>query len=64
MVGVFVEYARPLSETVVLQAGARWDRTDSRADPELANTNLYYAYKSTRELDSVASARPATSASW
>ena len=56
MVGVFVEYARPLSETVVLQAGARWDRTDSRADPELANTNLYYAYKSTRELDSVASA--------
>lgn len=53
--GAYVEYLRPLSESVVLQAGARWDETDSQADPDLANTNLYYAYKSTREVGNVAS---------
>jgi len=53
--GAYVEYVRPLSESVVLQAGARWDETDSQADPALANTNLYYAYKSTREVGNVAS---------
>jgi iron complex outermembrane receptor protein len=46
--GIFTEYDRPLSQRLSLSLGARLDRAKSAADEELANTNLYYAYKGTR----------------
>ena len=46
--GLYLEWRHPLSAKVSLNAGARVDRVASAADPEKANTNLYYAYNGTR----------------
>jgi iron complex outermembrane receptor protein len=47
-IGVYAEYRRQLSERMQLNAGARIDVARSEADPVKANTNLYFAYNSTR----------------
>jgi iron complex outermembrane recepter protein len=46
--GVYADWKHPLSGTVSLVAGARFDWVSGRADPAKANTNLYYAYNGTR----------------
>jgi iron complex outermembrane receptor protein len=46
--GFFAEYDAVLTDRLSLSVGARLDRATSAADEELANTNLYYAYKGTR----------------
>jgi iron complex outermembrane recepter protein len=46
--GVYGELTHPLTEELSLNAGARFDRASSNADPTLANTDLYLAYNGTR----------------
>ncbi len=46
--GLYVEWKHPLSAKLSLNAGVRVDGVASAADPEKANTNLYYAYNGTR----------------
>ncbi len=46
--GLFAEYESTLTDRLSLSLGARLDRARTAADEELANTNLYYAYKGTR----------------
>lgn len=46
--GIFFEYSKDLSERIRLQTGGRFDSVTSAADTALANTNLYFAYNSTR----------------
>ncbi len=46
--GAYAEYHRPLTDRLKLEFGGRVDRTQHEADPLKANTNLYYAYNSTR----------------
>ena len=52
-VGAYVEYKKSLRDNLRLEMGGRVDRTDSSADPTLANTNLYFAYNSTRSTSAV-----------
>ncbi|MFZ5787572.1 MAG: TonB-dependent receptor, partial [Acidobacteriota bacterium] len=46
--GAYAEGAVSLTARWRLETGARFDWARSEADPERANTNLYYAYKDTR----------------
>lgn len=46
--GIYAEWKHPLSTTLSLGAGARVDRAATEADPTKANTDLYWAYNSTR----------------
>ena len=46
--GVYAELRHPLGDTLSLDAGARFDRAHSEADPNKVNTALYYAYNNTR----------------
>jgi iron complex outermembrane recepter protein len=46
--GLYADYRLSLSERLNLSLGARFDATRSAADPSKANTNLYFAYNSTR----------------
>jgi iron complex outermembrane receptor protein len=48
--GGFVDYRTELSAGLSLAAGARLDVARSAADPLQANTDLYFAYHSTRSL--------------
>ncbi len=52
-VGAYVEYRKSLRDDLRLELGGRVDRADSSADPTLANTNLYFAYNSTRSTAAV-----------
>jgi iron complex outermembrane receptor protein len=52
-VGAYVEYRKSLRDDLRLELGGRVDRTDSSADPTLANTNLYFAYNSTTSTSAV-----------
>jgi iron complex outermembrane receptor protein len=47
-IGAFAAYEHSFSDRLRLRAGGRVDRSHSAADPELANTNLYYAFQDTR----------------
>lgn len=47
-IGVYGEYEKKLSDKLRLKAGIRLDSTKSEADSSKANTNLYWAYHSTR----------------
>jgi iron complex outermembrane receptor protein len=47
-VGIYSEYARSLTERVKVSLGGRMDTVTTAADESKANTNLYYAYHSTR----------------
>jgi iron complex outermembrane recepter protein len=51
--GAYVEYRKSLRENLKLELGGRVDRTDSSADPTLANTDLYFAYNSTTSTSAV-----------
>jgi len=46
--GVFGEYRRKLNRKVKFVAGLRIDTTETKADSNKANTNLYYRYHGTR----------------
>jgi iron complex outermembrane receptor protein len=46
--GVYAEYRKPLTDRLKVEAGARLDVAKSYADTAKANTDLYYAYNSTR----------------
>jgi iron complex outermembrane receptor protein len=46
--GAFVDWRRPLSASISVEAGGRLDYASSEADEAIANTNLYYAYHATR----------------
>jgi iron complex outermembrane receptor protein len=46
-IGIYAEYAKPLTDRLRINLGARFDRARSAADPSKANLNLYYAYNST-----------------
>ncbi len=59
--GIYADYRKPLSDRLRLDLGARLDRTRSTADPAKANTDLYYAYNSTRAI-SVTDVYPSASA--
>ena len=48
--GGFLEYRWDLSARFRLAAGARFDLAQTKADPSLSNTDLYYAYHSTRSI--------------
>ena len=48
VIGAFVSREWAIGSDLRLQAGARIDRTRTAADPALANTNLYFAFQSTR----------------
>ncbi len=50
-VGVYSEYARSISDRLKVSLGGRVDTARSAADPSKANTNLYYAYNSTRSTE-------------
>lgn len=50
--GFFGEYNHRFTDRLRLVAGARLDADRSEADAAKANTNLYYAYKNTRETSS------------
>lgn len=52
-VGAYVEYRKSLLDNLNLELGGRVDRTDTSADPTLANTNLYFAYNSTTSTSAV-----------
>jgi len=52
-VGAYAEYRKSLRDDLRLELGGRVDRADSNADPSLANTNLYFAYNSTRNTSAV-----------
>ena len=47
-VGVYADYRRSLSDRARIEFGGRLDRTRTSADPSKANTDLYFAYNSTR----------------
>ncbi len=47
-IGTYAEYGRPLSEATRLDLGGRLDWAHSVADPEKADTDLYFAYHDTR----------------
>jgi iron complex outermembrane receptor protein len=47
-IGIYSEYVRPLSDSLKLSFGGRLDTVTTAADDSKANTNLYYAYNSTR----------------
>lgn len=47
-IGIHAEYARSLSDRLRVSAGGRLDTVKSAADQSKANTNLYFAYNSTR----------------
>ncbi len=46
--GLYAEWNHSLTSEWSVGAGARLDRSRSEADPEKANTNLYFAYNGTR----------------
>jgi iron complex outermembrane receptor protein len=46
--GLYSEYSKSLSERLKLNLGGRLDSLTTAADESRANTNLYYAYNSTR----------------
>lgn len=46
--GLFASRRLALAERLDLDLGARLDRSRTAADPDLANTDLYFAYNSTR----------------
>ena len=46
--GVFADWTHALGGRVTMEAGGRLDGVSSEADPELANTALYFAYHRTR----------------
>jgi iron complex outermembrane receptor protein len=46
--GLYAEYIKPFSDELKLSMGGRVDLVKSVADSSKANTNLYYAYNSTR----------------
>ncbi len=48
-IGLYAEFAEPLSDSLMLDAGVRLDRAESEADPTRADANLYFAYNSTRQ---------------
>jgi iron complex outermembrane recepter protein len=48
--GLYSEYARPLSERMKISFGGRIDTVTTAADAFKANSNLYYAYHSTRSI--------------
>jgi iron complex outermembrane receptor protein len=48
--GIYADYRKPLSDRFRLELGGRVDRTHTQGDPTRANTDLYYAYNSTRSL--------------
>ena len=52
-IGAFAQYEYSFSDRIRLRAGGRVDRSHSAADPELANTNLYYAFQDTRSTSAV-----------
>lgn len=45
---LYAELVRPVGGRVTVEAGLRAERTQTDADPALANTELYYAYHRTR----------------
>jgi iron complex outermembrane recepter protein len=47
--GLYASRSFRLASPLSLELGARLDEVRSSADPALANTNLYFAYNSTRE---------------
>ncbi len=47
-VGIYSEYAKSLLENVKVSFGGRLDTVTTAADTSKANTDLYYAYNSTR----------------
>jgi iron complex outermembrane receptor protein len=49
--GAYAESAFALSSRWSLETGARFDWSRSEADPERANTNLYFAYKDTTRTE-------------
>ena len=52
-IGAYVEYRKSLRDNLRLELGGRVDRADTNTDPSLANTNLYFAYNSTRSTSAV-----------
>jgi iron complex outermembrane receptor protein len=48
VLGFYADWKHPLSATLNLVAGARFDWASGGADATKANTNLYYAYNGTR----------------
>ncbi len=48
VIGFYADWKHPLSSTLSLVAGARFDWASGGADATKVNTNLYYAYNSTR----------------
>jgi len=49
-VGAYADYRRALTDRLSLTVGGRLDRARTAADPLRANTNLYFAYNSTRSI--------------
>ena len=49
-VGAYADYRRALTDRLSLAIGGRLDRARTAADPLRANTNLYFAYNSTRSI--------------
>jgi iron complex outermembrane receptor protein len=49
-VGVYMQYTRPLFENMRLNLGGRIDTVTTSVDGTKANTDLYYAYNSTRSI--------------
>lgn len=47
-IGIYSEYTRSLTEGINISLGGRLDTVTTAADTSKANTNLYYAYNSTR----------------
>jgi iron complex outermembrane recepter protein len=60
-IGAYADYRRRLTDRIKLEFGGRIDRTRTEADSLKANTNLYFAYNSTRST-SAADAYPSGSA--
>ncbi len=51
--GIFLEASRKVSDRVSFKGGLRLDRTETKADPGKANTDLYYTYHNTRDTSAV-----------
>ncbi len=49
-VGVYLQYDKPISENIRLNLGGRIDTLTTSVDGTKANTDLYYAYNSTRSI--------------
>jgi iron complex outermembrane receptor protein len=47
-IGIYSEYSKPFTDWMRLSLGGRLDSMTTAADESRANTNLYYAYNSTR----------------